>query len=74
MTKSLGNVILPEEVVKDYGADILRLWVASLDYRVDLSRISKETSSSFLNPTCKTATQPGSSSAILRISSRIRTV
>lgn len=41
MSKSLGNVILPEEVVKDYGADILRLWVASLDYRVDV-RISKE--------------------------------
>ncbi len=41
MSKSLGNVILPEEVVKDYGADILRLWVASLDYRVDV-RLSKE--------------------------------
>ena len=41
MSKSLGNVILPEEVVNEYGADILRLWVASLDYRVDV-RLSKE--------------------------------
>ena len=41
MSKSLGNVILPGEVVKEYGADILRLWVASLDYRVDV-RLSKD--------------------------------
>lgn len=41
MSKSVGNVILPEEVVNEYGADILRLWVASLDYRVDV-RLSKE--------------------------------
>ena len=41
MSKSLGNVILPSEIVNEYGADILRLWVASLDYRVDV-RISKD--------------------------------
>jgi isoleucyl-tRNA synthetase len=40
MSKSLGNVIYPQEVVDEYGADILRLWVASTDYRNDV-RISK---------------------------------
>ncbi|HIV87573.1 MAG TPA: isoleucine--tRNA ligase [Candidatus Pygmaiobacter gallistercoris] len=41
MHKSLGNGIAPEEIIKDYGADIIRLWVASSDYQVDV-RISKE--------------------------------
>ncbi|WP_333816409.1 isoleucine--tRNA ligase, partial [Tabrizicola sp.] len=41
MSKSLGNTVAPEEVIKDYGADILRLWVAQSDYTVDL-RIGKE--------------------------------
>ena len=41
MHKSLGNAISPDEVIKDYGAEILRLWVASLDYRVDV-RLSKD--------------------------------
>ncbi|MBV7407554.1 isoleucine--tRNA ligase [Maritimibacter sp. DP1N21-5] len=41
MSKSLGNTIAPEEVVKQYGADILRLWVAQSDYTVDL-RIGQE--------------------------------
>lgn len=41
MHKSLGNAIAPDEVIKEYGAEILRLWVASLDYRVDV-RLSKE--------------------------------
>ncbi|HEX8909978.1 MAG TPA: isoleucine--tRNA ligase [Anaeromyxobacteraceae bacterium] len=36
MSKSLGNTIAPEEVLKKYGADILRLWVASTDYRDDV--------------------------------------
>jgi len=40
MHKSLGNAVAPEEIIKEYGADILRLWVASTDYRVD-TRISK---------------------------------
>ncbi len=35
MSKSLGNTIVPEEIVKQYGADILRLWVASTDYTAD---------------------------------------
>ena len=37
MSKSLGNVISPQSVVKDYGADILRWWVASSDFRNDIS-------------------------------------
>ncbi len=41
MSKSRGNVILPEEVVNKYGAEILRLWVASEDYREDI-RLSDE--------------------------------
>ena len=40
MSKSSGNVIAPEEILKNYGADILRGWVASSDYAEDL-RIDK---------------------------------
>jgi len=36
MSKSLGNVIPPEKVIKQYGADILRLWVVSEDYTEDI--------------------------------------
>lgn len=41
MSKSIGNGILPSEIVGKYGADILRLWVASSDYHADI-RISNE--------------------------------
>ncbi len=41
MSKSLGNVVSPQEVVAQYGADILRLWVIGSDYSEDL-RIGKE--------------------------------
>ncbi|MDX2259724.1 MAG: isoleucine--tRNA ligase [Hyphomicrobiaceae bacterium] len=41
MSKSLGNVVAPQEVMKTYGADILRLWVAASDYSDDL-RIGPE--------------------------------
>lgn len=41
MSKSIGNVIYPQEVIKKYGADILRLWVASADYQADI-RISND--------------------------------
>ncbi len=41
MSKSLGNVTAPEEVIKQYGAEIIRIWVASSDYTED-TRISKE--------------------------------
>jgi isoleucyl-tRNA synthetase len=39
-SKSLGNVVAPEEVIKRFGAEILRLWVAASDYRDDI-RISE---------------------------------
>jgi isoleucyl-tRNA synthetase len=36
MSKSLGNVISPEDVIKDYGAEVIRLWVASIEYSEDV--------------------------------------
>ncbi|MSN25916.1 MAG: isoleucine--tRNA ligase [Geobacter sp.] len=41
MSKSVGNVVAPEDVIKKFGADILRLWVAAMDYHDD-TRISQE--------------------------------
>jgi isoleucyl-tRNA synthetase len=41
MSKSLGNTTVPQEVINEYGADILRLWVAQADYTMD-QRIGKE--------------------------------
>nr|WP_318540763.1 isoleucine--tRNA ligase [Terribacillus saccharophilus] len=41
MSKSLGNIVVPAKIMKQYGADILRLWVASVDYQSDV-RISDE--------------------------------
>ena len=40
MSKSLGNVVAPDEVIKKHGAEILRLWVSASDYRDDI-RISE---------------------------------
>lgn len=37
MSKSLGNVITPDRVIKPMGADILRLWIASTDYRAEIN-------------------------------------
>ncbi len=41
MSKSIGNVIYPSDVIKQFGADILRLWIASTDYHSDI-RVSNE--------------------------------
>ena len=41
MSKSTGNTVTPEEIVKQYGADILRMWVSSVDYCED-QRMGKE--------------------------------
>jgi len=41
MSKSLGNVIPPQDVIKQHGADVLRLWVATVDFLEDM-RLSKE--------------------------------
>ena len=40
MSKSMGNVISPEDILKNYGADILRVWATASDYSEDL-RIDK---------------------------------
>ena len=37
MSKSIGNVITPQEVIKDMGADGLRFWIASADYRYEMT-------------------------------------
>ncbi|HEX2510069.1 MAG TPA: isoleucine--tRNA ligase, partial [Microvirga sp.] len=47
MSKSLGNVVSPQDVIKDSGADILRLWVAASDYSDDL-RIGPEILKTFV--------------------------
>ena len=50
MSKSLGNVVAPEKIVKTLGADILRLWVAATDYRGDIhvsDEIFKRTSEAY---------------------------
>lgn len=36
MSKSLGNTVAPQDIIKVYGADVLRLWAASVDYRNDV--------------------------------------
>jgi isoleucyl-tRNA synthetase len=41
MSKSVGNTVAPQDVIKQYGADIVRLWAASSDYKADI-RISKD--------------------------------
>jgi isoleucyl-tRNA synthetase len=41
MHKSLGNAVAPETIIKQYGADLLRLWAASSDYRVDVRASDK---------------------------------
>ena len=41
MSKSVGNVVAPEDVIKKFGADVLRLWVSAMDYQDD-TRISQE--------------------------------
>ena len=41
MSKSVGNVIAPQEIIKGFGAEILRIWVSAEDYKDDI-RISKE--------------------------------
>ncbi|MBW2658814.1 MAG: isoleucine--tRNA ligase [Deltaproteobacteria bacterium] len=50
MSKSVGNVVAPGEVIEKYGAEILRLWVASEDYRDDIKvsdEILKQVSDSY---------------------------
>ncbi|MCM3759376.1 isoleucine--tRNA ligase [Alkalihalobacillus oceani] len=50
MSKSIGNVVVPNDVMKQLGADILRLWVASVDYQADVrvsDKILKQVSETY---------------------------
>jgi isoleucyl-tRNA synthetase len=50
MSKSIGNVIAPENIIKTYGADVLRLWIASTDYSTEITlseEILKRTSETY---------------------------
>ena len=50
MSKSIGNVIAPEKIIKTYGADVLRLWIASTDYSTEITlseEILKRTSETY---------------------------
>ena len=58
MSKSVGNVVFPDSVIKQYGADVLRLWVASADYTGDVSisdNIIKQMSNAYrrIRNTCR---------------------
>ncbi|MFC1817204.1 isoleucine--tRNA ligase, partial [Thermodesulfobacteriota bacterium] len=58
MSKSLGNVVAPKEVINKYGAEILRLWVSASDYRDDIrisDKILKQLSDAYrrIRNTCR---------------------
>jgi len=44
MSKSMGNVISPEDILKNYGADILRVWASASDYSEDFVQVKAITS------------------------------
>ena len=69
MSKSVGNVIAPQEIIKQYGADILRLWVSAEDYTNDI-RISQEILKRLAEAYAASATPPASCSATSRTSIR----
>ena len=69
MSKSDGNVVAPQDVMKQSGADILRLWVAASDYSDDL-RIGPEIFKTSSRPTASCATCCAGCSAPWRISTR----
>ena len=60
MSKSLGNVVVPQEVIDQYGADIVRLWAASSDYKQDV-RISPVILKQLAEATGKSGTPSGTS-------------
>jgi len=67
MSKSLGNVTAPQDVMKQSGADILRMWVCASDYADDL-RIGPRSSRPRSRPTASCATRCAGCSATWRIS------
>jgi isoleucyl-tRNA synthetase len=68
MSKSLGNTVAPQDVIKQSGADILRLWVCATDYADD-QRIGPEILKTTSRPTASCATPSAGCSARSRISS-----
>ena len=60
MSKSIGNVIAPQELIDKYGAEIVRLWVSSVEYREDI-RISNRSWADWWMPTAVSATPAASS-------------
>ena len=65
MSKSLGNTVEPQELITTDGADVLRLWVASLDYTNDDPLSTRRSSRAPRRPTGRSATRRGSSSSNL---------
>ena len=47
MSKSLGNTVAPQDIMKQYGADILRLWVSSTDYQADVAHLRRHSQADF---------------------------
>lgn len=73
MSKSLGNGIDPMDICKQYGADILRLWVSSSDYKVDI-RISNDILKQLTESYRKSVIPPDLSWGIYMTLIQIRTV
>jgi leucyl-tRNA synthetase len=69
MSKSLGNVVAPQKIAQQNGAEILRLWVASSDFTEDL-RIGPEIIKAASNPIAACATRSASCSPTLEASMR----
>ena len=69
MSKSLGNVIAPQEITDSMGADILRLWVSATDYSGEMA-VSSRSCSAAPMPTGVSATPRASCSRISTASTR----
>jgi isoleucyl-tRNA synthetase len=65
MSKSIGNVVEPDDVIKKHGADILRIWVAMIDYRDDIRNRQRDPARS-PRRTGRSATRRGSCSRTCR--------
>ena len=72
MHKSLGNGVDPADLIAKYGADIVRLWAASADYRLDM-RCSDAIFKQLRRSTSRSATPRAISSATSRASTPTRT-
>jgi cysteinyl-tRNA synthetase len=71
MSKSLGNTVVPQDVIKQSGADILRLWVLTTDYWED-QRLGKEILRPTSTPIASCATPSAGCSARSRMTTARR--